>query len=157
MRRVSHIDPLGRQLPHDVLPAEAVPHGADALGAHRLAQVRDELLDQRLRPVDAVVLDPAGEVEVGGPVQRDGVAEEHVGHVGEVAVGGELVGDQLGVLEAVADDVGDDEDGDGGVGGGGTGDVGFRWGDGQLRGYGSSVGSVESARLDIVLGESSRG
>ena len=128
MRRVSHVDALGRQLAHDVLPPEAVPDGTNPLGADRLAQVLDKLLDQRLRPVDAVVLDPAREVEVAGPVQRDGVAEEDVGHVGEVAVRGELVGDQLGVLEAVADHVGDDEDGDGGVGGRRAGDVGLRWG-----------------------------
>ena len=93
MRRVSNVDALGRELPHHVLASEAVPDGTDPLGAHDLAQVLDELLDQRLRSLDAVVLDPAGEVEVGGPVQRDGVAEEYVGHVGQVAVRSELVGD----------------------------------------------------------------
>lgn len=35
---------------------------------------------------------------------------EEVGHADEVAVGGELVGDQLGVDEGVADDVGEEED-----------------------------------------------
>ena len=127
MRRVAHIDALGPKLPHYVFRAEAVPYGTDPLGAHGLAQVLDELLDQRLRPLDAVVLGPAGEVEVGGPVQRDRVSKEHVGHVGEVPIGGELVGDQLGVHEAVADDVGDDQDGDRRVRGRRVGDVGFRW------------------------------
>lgn len=53
---------------------------------------------------------PLRPVESGGLVQGYGVAMEEVGHADEVAVGGELVGHQLGVDEGVADDVGEEED-----------------------------------------------
>ena len=55
-------------------------------------------------------LEPLEEIKALGLVQRHGVAVEEVGHADQVAVGGELVGDQLGVDEAVAEDVGDEED-----------------------------------------------
>lgn len=77
---------------------------------------------------------PGREVVVGGPVGRDGVPEEEVRDVGAVAVGGELVAEELGVGEAVAEDVGEEEDGGVGVGGGGGG-----W---RGRGGGGGVGGV---------------
>lgn len=52
---------------------------------------------------------------------------EEVGHADEVAVGGELVGDQLGVDEAVADDVGQDEDAGRRLLVGRVGEVGLGW------------------------------
>lgn len=83
---------------------------------------------------------PGCEVVVRGPVGRDGVPEEEVRDVGAVAVGGELVAEELGVGEAVTEDVGEEEDGGKGVGGGGeggggggVGDVGFDfWGRGVV-------------------------
>lgn len=58
-----------------------------------------------LRVVLAV--QPLHEVEVARAVEGDRVSIEEVGHHDEVAVGGELVGDELGVIKAVADHVGD--------------------------------------------------
>jgi hypothetical protein len=58
-----------------------------------------------LRVVLAV--EPLHDVEAVGPVQLDWIAVEEVWHHHEVAVGGELVGDQLCVVELVADHVGD--------------------------------------------------
>lgn len=52
-------------------------------------------------------LDPFHNVKVPWAVERDRIAVEEVGHEHKVAVGGELVGDELGVDEAVADHVGD--------------------------------------------------
>jgi len=50
---------------------------------------------------------PLHDVKVARSVEWDGVAMEQVGHHDKVAVGRELVGDELCVDEAVADDVGD--------------------------------------------------
>jgi hypothetical protein len=49
---------------------------------------------------------PFHNVKVAWSVEWDGVAMEQVGHHDKVAVGRELVGDELGIDEAVADDVG---------------------------------------------------
>ena len=54
-----------------------------------------------------LALHPFLDVEVAGAVERDGVAVEQVGHEDEIAIRGELVGDELGVVEAVTDHVGD--------------------------------------------------
>ena len=52
-------------------------------------------------------LQPLHDVEVAGAIQGDGILVEKVGHQDKVAIGSELVGDELSVVEAVADDVGD--------------------------------------------------
>jgi hypothetical protein len=54
-----------------------------------------------------LALEPLHNVEIAGAVQGDRVAVEEVGHQDKVAIGGELVGDELGIVEAVADDIGD--------------------------------------------------
>ena len=53
-----------------------------------------------------LALQPLHDVEVARLVERDRVALEQVGHHDEVAIGGELVGNELGIVEAVADYVG---------------------------------------------------
>jgi hypothetical protein len=58
-----------------------------------------------------LAIEPFHDVEVARAVELDWVAVEEIGHHHEVAVGGELVGDQVGVVEAVANDVCDAEDG----------------------------------------------
>ena len=114
----------------NVLAAKAVSDGTNLLRA-LLFHVRQSLLDNRVDLVGkvalalrATLLQPSHDVEILGAVELDGVALEEIGHDDEVAVGGELVGDELGVDELMADHVGEDDDGDGGVLGLGVGDVG---------------------------------
>ena len=70
---------------------------------------------------------PGHNVESSGRVQADGISVEQVRHNGPVAIGRELVRDELNVDEAVADHVREDEDAflRGAVGG--VGDVSFGW------------------------------
>lgn len=68
--------------------------------------------------------EPLHQIESLGWVERDGVPFKQVGHHDKVAIGGELVGDELGVVEFVADDVREEEDCCGGLLGFGVGDVG---------------------------------
>lgn len=51
-------------------------------------------------------LQPLLKVKVGATVQLDWIAVEKIGHEHEEAVGSKLVGDELSVVELVADDVG---------------------------------------------------
>jgi hypothetical protein len=52
-------------------------------------------------------IEPGHQIPTRGPIiERHGVAVEEVWHDDEVAIGGELVGDELGVDEAVAEYVG---------------------------------------------------
>jgi hypothetical protein len=122
---------LGQET-RNVLAAKAVADGANLLRA-LLLHVCQSLLDDRVDGVRQVALalgaalgQPLHDVEVSSAelVELDGVALEEVGHDGPVAVGGELVGDQLGVDQGVAHDIGKDDDGVGGVLVLGVGDVG---------------------------------
>ena len=54
-----------------------------------------------------LALQPCLDVEATGAVECDWVTVEEVGHQRDVAVGGEGVGDELGVGEFVAYDIGD--------------------------------------------------
>lgn len=128
---VADVDALALgQKASDVLAAKAVSDGTDLLRA-LLLHVCEGLLDDRVDGVGqvalafrAALLEPGHDVEVLGAVELHGVALEEVGHDDVVAVGGELVGDELGVDELMADHVGEDDDGGGGVLGLGVGDVG---------------------------------
>lgn len=130
-------------MPDHVLGAEAVSHATDALAAQLGAHLDERGVDDRVdrgRQVAGWALEPFLHVEPCGPVQGDGVAVEEVRHDDEVAVGGELVGDELGVDEGVADHVGKDEDGVLGGFGGGVGEVGLDW---NVR---TELGSVMESR-----------
>lgn len=50
---------------------------------------------------------PLGKIEIVATVQRNWVAMEKIGHECEEAIGSELVGDELSVVELVPDDVGE--------------------------------------------------
>lgn len=50
---------------------------------------------------------PLHDVEVGGSVELNWVAVKEIGHHDKVAIGSELIGDELHVVELVADHVGD--------------------------------------------------
>jgi hypothetical protein len=120
---------LGQEA-RDVLSAKAVSDRTDLLRS-LLLHVRQSLLDDRVDGVGQValalgtaLLQPVHDVEALGRVELHGVALEEVGHDDVVAVGGELVGDELGVDEFMADHVGEDDDGGGGVFGLWVGDVG---------------------------------
>ena len=49
---------------------------------------------------------PLGEFQASGSTNGDGVTIEEIGDQDEVAIGGELIRDQLSVVEAVAKDIG---------------------------------------------------
>lgn len=49
---------------------------------------------------------PFVEVQARGATNGDGIIIEEIGDQDQVAIGGELVGDQLGILEPVAQDIG---------------------------------------------------
>jgi hypothetical protein len=131
VRSVSNINALALgQEARNVLAAKAVSDRANLLRA-LLLHVRQRRLDDRVDLVrqvalalGAALLQPGHDVEVFGAVELHGVALEEVGHDDVVAVGSELVGDELGVDELMADHVGEDDDGGGGVFGLGEGDVG---------------------------------
>jgi hypothetical protein len=111
VRAVSGIRDARLQEANDVLGSEAVSHRSDALAAVFLLHLPDGGLDHGIHFVGRVLGAPRRHVEVWPAVERDGVPLEHVGHDGEEAVGRELVGDELRVQEAHAQDVGQDEDG----------------------------------------------
>jgi hypothetical protein len=54
-----------------------------------------------------MTLPPLWKVKVGAAVQFDWITVENVRHEREETVGSELVGDELSVVELVADDVGE--------------------------------------------------
>ena len=103
------IGPRPSQVPHDVLRAEAVAYRGDLLSPEVLAHGLQARLDDGVDGgglVD-VLVEPALEVETRGSVHPDGVPEEDVWHEDGVAVGGELVGEELDVEVRVPDHVGD--------------------------------------------------
>jgi len=108
MRNISDIDLAGLQVPHDVLGAEAVTDTSDGLDT-----LLPELLYRRFYDgIDsfiAVVLLPLHEVEVGRAVQLKRVAVEDIGHYDVVAIGRELIRNELSIDELVSDDIGQDE------------------------------------------------
>jgi hypothetical protein len=95
---------LGQET-RNVLAAEAVADSTDLLRT-LLLHVCQGLLDDRVDGVRQVALalgsalgQPLHDVKVSSAelVELDGVTLEKIGHDDPVAVGGELVGDQLGV------------------------------------------------------------
>lgn len=126
-RRVSgetDIDALALgQETRNVLATKAVADSTNLLRT-LLLHVCQSLLDNRVDGVRQVALalraalgQPSHDVEVACSelVELNGVALEEIGHDDPVAVGGELVGDQLRVDKGVAHDIGKDDDGVGGV------------------------------------------
>jgi hypothetical protein len=112
------------------LAAEAVANGTDALNAESLADVLDALLHNGVDLDSRVLGEPVGDVGLAGVHIRrvDGVTVEQVGDDSQVAIVGELVGDELGICEGQAEDVGDEDDGLlGGLVVLGGGNVGLDW------------------------------
>lgn len=116
----------------DVLGTEAVADTTKALDAQLALELLDDGVDDGVDLRHAVATEPLHELEAGGHVDRHGIAVEEVGNDGEVAVGGELVGEAVGVRrqdgvfslvadqgrglqldvdELMAEDVGKDQDG----------------------------------------------
>lgn len=52
-------------------------------------------------------LNPLLDVEVARTIQGERVTVENIGHDHEIAISCELIGDQLGIVEVVADHIGD--------------------------------------------------
>jgi hypothetical protein len=109
---VTDVDLAGLQVAADVLAAEAVANGTDLLDAQGFAHILDGLLDDGVDVVGLVVGQPGGQIGLAGlhVGKRDLVTLEQVRNDGQVAIGGELVGEKLGIGEN-AEDVGQEEDG----------------------------------------------
>ena len=131
--RMSNIPDIDRpallpsQLPNHILGSETISHGSDPLDALSL-DILDDFFDDRRDSLDGMSLEPFLNIKGARSVQLENVAVEEVGHVSLVAVGSELVSDELGIEEGVADDVGQEKDGGGrvrGSGGGRQGDICF--------------------------------
>jgi hypothetical protein len=96
-----------------------VLRGPDETGGAHLAaqtlQLNDTSVNSRIdtrremRELLRVVLaiQPLHDIEVSRTVEGNWVAIKEIWHQREIAIGGELVGYQLCVVEAVADDIGD--------------------------------------------------
>jgi hypothetical protein len=115
---------LTSQKTGDILSTVAVTNSSDLSGLKLLLNTLKNLLNDRCGVLGHVVYDPLLDGKVLGTfvVQQPGVSLEKVGHDDVVSVGGIGVGQQLGVGEFVADDVGEEEED---LGGGGTGNVGL--------------------------------
>ena len=61
-------------------------------------------------PGMVATLQPLRNVEVAGTVKLDGILVEQVRHQNQIAIGGDLVGDELCVQELVSHDVGEAEE-----------------------------------------------
>jgi hypothetical protein len=92
--------------------AEAVADTSDALGTQFLTNILDGGLDDGVDLGRLVLGEPVGQIGLSGlhVGNADGVAAEEVGENTEVAIGGELIGEQLSV-DVHAEDVAQDDDG----------------------------------------------
>lgn len=109
---VTDVDLAGLQVAGDILATEAVADSTDLLDAESLTHVLDGLLDDGVDVGGLVVGQPGGQIGLAGLHGGDGdlVTLEQVGDDSQVAIGGELVGEELGVGEN-AEDIGQEEDG----------------------------------------------
>lgn len=89
------------------LATKAVPNSTNLLNTKALTHIPDRLLHDSVHNVGLVVRQPGGEVALAGLRLGDLhlVAPEQIWDDGQVAAGGELVGEQLGVGRG-AEDVG---------------------------------------------------
>jgi len=100
------------------LGAKAITDRPEFGHAVLLLQILDGGLDDRVDSLDRVrvlairaMVEPLHEIETFRSVERQGISVEHVDDDGVVAVGGELVGNELAV-EPDADDIGDEDQAD---------------------------------------------
>src|SRR5271154_4118337 len=128
MRTIADINlPLVRsQMPYHILRPKAIPHRPNLLTPKLRPHLHQTSVNNRidcrgqmaaLRPA---LCQPGHQVKALGLVEgnrvvieevRNRVAIEEVRHYDEVAVCSKLVSDKLDVIESVAHDIGDEEDG----------------------------------------------
>ena len=119
MRTIADINfPLvWSQMPYHILRPKAIPYCPNLLTPELRPHLHqtgvNDGIDCRgqmaaLRPA---LCQPGHQVKAFGWVKGNRVAIKEVRHHDEVAVCGELVGDELDVVESVANDIGDEEDG----------------------------------------------
>lgn len=102
--------PFGEWVP-TYLGTEAVTDSADALNAQVSLDVLDGRLDNGVDVGGLVVREPSANVELAGLHGDgvDGVAAEQVGEDTQVSVVGELIGEELSIVEET-EDVAQEED-----------------------------------------------
>ena len=109
MRTVSCINLTGSQMPDNILCPKAISDSTNLFGS-LLLQLFQGSLHNGSNLLNTMFGPPGAHIEVYRSIERNWVALEHIGHDDEIAIGGELVRDELGVDESVANDIGDDED-----------------------------------------------
>lgn len=72
-----------------------------------LAQLGDTSFDDRIDNLSSMAILPLGKIKVVTTVQWNWIAVEKIRHECEEAVGSELVGDELSVVELMPEDVGE--------------------------------------------------
>ena len=93
-----------------ILRPKTIPDRPKFLAPVLRPQLDDGSVNDRVDPwrkMPGGSVQPFLNVEVTWAIEWDGVSVEEIGHDDEVAIGGELIGDKLGVVEFVADDVGE--------------------------------------------------
>jgi hypothetical protein len=109
MGSVASVELARLQEAADILSAEAVAHTTNALTAQIVTHFCQDTLDDWVRLFREVVLHPVHDIEALGPVQWDCVAIKQVWQHNKVSRGSKLIRNELGVDEAVADDIRENE------------------------------------------------
>ena len=100
------------QVPDDILRPETVAHTPQSLDSQIPSHLLYHGIRHRVDTLRLVTFQPFHQIEACRLIlQQHRVAMEQIRHDDQVSVRGELVGDQLGVDDAVAEDVGKEEDG----------------------------------------------
>lgn len=110
--KVSRIEKsLALQVANNIFSTEAVPHSCDLLDLQGLAQVSNDLLDDRIHSIWQMSLEPAGKIHILVVEVFNGhcITVQQVRDDSEESTRGEVVSDQLDVL-VDAEDVAKDDD-----------------------------------------------
>lgn len=107
MGHIAYVQQTGFEVTSDVLAPIAVSNPSNALTALFLAHVSNGSVNDWVCHGREVVLQPGHDVEIPLALDGDRIAMKQVGQDHEVAIGGKLVGNQLGINQFGAEDVGE--------------------------------------------------